>query len=272
MVLTGARGHGIAIETPIGASWVARFWQSGTAAMRKAQSALVLVCLLVSSAWLRGSQHSGSGSAQSQESLNRAADAALALKSARFSLKREGTPAVLDEKNGATFTVADCVYSAPDRVSCDMKVSFKNGKIFQLTRVWIPEGTFQSNPLTHQFVKVPPDASFNGAALFARAGIPQILKTAIQKPQVVGREKIHNRDTLHLKAEVSGRKLNPLIGPTLKLELTYPVDLWVDEQSAVPVQIHVTEPEGNGWLIELSGTDEPINIPTPQLPPTQGLQ
>jgi len=240
--------------------------------MKKVQTALVLVCLLASTAWVRGAQQPGSGSAATQDSLNRAADAALALKSARFSLKREGTPAVLDEKHGATFTVADCVYSAPDRVSCDIKASLKNGKIFKLTRVWVPEGTFQSNPLTHEFGKVPPDSNFNGAALFARTGIPDILKTAIQKPEVVGRENIQNRETVHLKGEVSGGKLNPFMCSTLKPELTYPVDLWVDEQSAVPVQIHVTEPEGNGWLIELSGTDEPINIPTPQLPPTQGLQ
>jgi len=240
--------------------------------MRKTQAALVFVCLLASSAWVNGSPQSGSGSASTQDFLNRAADAALALKSARFSLKREGTPAVLDEKHGATFTVADCVYSAPDRVSCDIKASLKNGKIFKLTRVWVPEGTFQSNPLTHQFGNVPPDANFNGAALFARTGIPDILKTAIQKPEVVGRENIQNRETVHLKGEVSGGKLNPFMGSTLKLELTYPVDLWVDEKSAAPVQIHVTEPEGNGWLIDFSGTDEPINIPTPQLPPPPGLQ
>jgi hypothetical protein len=238
--------------------------------MRKAQTALVLVCLLASSAWAKGSQQSGWGSAATQDSLNRAADAIRALKSARFSLKREGTPAVLDEKNGVTFTVADCVYSAPDRVSCDIKVSLKNGTILQLTRVWVPEGTFQSNPLTRQFGKVPPDSNFNGVALFAKTGISDILKTAIQKPQVVGRETIQNRETLHLKGEVSGRKLNPLMGSTLKLELTYPVDLWMDEKSAAPAQIHITEPEGNGWLIDLSGTDEPISIPTPQLPPPPG--
>src|SRR5262245_44493957 len=141
-------------------------------AMRKAQTALVLGCLLASSAWVKGSQQSGSGSAATQDSLNRAADAILALKSARFSLKREGTPAVLDEKNGVTFTAADCVYSAPDRVSCSIKGSLKNGTILQLTRVWVPEGTFQSNPLTLQFGKVPPDSNFNGVALFARSGIP----------------------------------------------------------------------------------------------------
>src|SRR4029453_777728 len=239
--------------------------------MRKAQTALFLSCLLVSSVWLKGSQqlNPGAGRDAIQNSLNRTADAILALKSTRFSLKREGTPAFLDEKNGITFTVADCVYAAPDRVSCDVKVSLKNGTIVQLTRVWGPEGTFQSNPLPRQFGKAPADSNFNGVLLFARAGIPDILKTAVQKTQVLGREKIQNKDTVHIKGEVSGEKLNRLVGATLKAEVMYPVDLWIDEKSAIPARIHVTEPESNGWLIELFATDEPITIPTPQLPPAK---
>jgi hypothetical protein len=42
---------------------------------------------------------------------------------------------------------------------------------------------------------------------------------------VVNKEKIQNRETLHLKGEVSGEKLNPLIGSTLKPELMYRVDI-----------------------------------------------
>jgi LppX_LprAFG lipoprotein len=209
----------------------------------------------------------GAGSGAFQDYLNRAADAILALKSTRFSLKREGSPAFLDEKNGITFTAADCVYAAPDRVSCNVKVALKNGTIVQLTRVWVPEGTFQSNPLTRQFARMPADSNFNGVVLFARTGIPDILRTGVQKGQLVGREKISNRDTLHLKGDVSGEKLNPLIGATLKPELMYPVDLWIDEKSAHPVQLHVAEPEGGGWFIELAGTDEPVDIPTPRIPP-----
>ncbi len=64
--------------------------------------------------------------------------------------------------------------------------SLKNGTILQLTRVWVPEGTFQSNPLTRQFGKAPADANFNGVVLFAKTGIPEILRTAVQKTQVVG--------------------------------------------------------------------------------------
>jgi hypothetical protein len=37
------------------------------------------------------------------------------------------------------------------------------------------------------------------------------------------------------------------------------------EQSANPVRIHVTEPAGNGWLIELIAVNEPVDIPTPKI-------
>ena len=232
--------------------------------MRKAQTAIFLLCLLASSVWVSGLQQPG-GAVQSY--FNKTADAILALKSARFSIKREGTPAILDEKNQITFTNADCIYAAPDRVSCNIKVALKNGNILQLTRVWVPEGTFQSNPLTKQFGKVPPDSNFNGAVLFAKAGIPAILRTAVQNGQTAGRETIDNRDTLHLKGQVSGAKLNPLVGASLEPTGMYPIDLWIDERSADPARLHVTEPEQKGWLIDLFGINEPITIPTPQLPP-----
>ena len=237
--------------------------------MRKAEAAQVLLCLLASSISITGAEQRKPGASREtvQSYLNRTADAVLALKSTRFSIRREGTPAVLDEKNGITFTTADCAYSAPDRVSCNVKVSLKNGTILQLTRVWVPEGTFQSNPLTRQFGKAPADANFNGVVLFAKTGVPEILRTAVQKAQVVGREAIQNQQTLHLRGEVSGEKLNPLVGSTLKPDVMYPVDCWIDEKSANTARIHVTEPEGNGWLIELFGTNEPVDIPTPQLPP-----
>jgi LppX/LprAFG-like lipoprotein len=237
--------------------------------MRKGHTALFLLCVLVSSVWVEGSHQSNPGGNEgaTQDYLNRTADAILALKSTRFSLKREGTAALLDEKNGITFTAADCVYAAPDRVSCNVRVSLKNGTIVQLTRVWVPEGAFQTNPLTRQFGKAPADSNFNGVLLFAKTGIPEILRTAVQKAQMAGREKIETRDALRLKGEVSGAKLNPLVGATLEPTVMYPVDLWVEEKSANPIRLHVAEPEGKGWLIDLSGINEPVSIPTPQLPP-----
>jgi hypothetical protein len=230
------------------------------------RAALLTLCVFVSSAPLDGVGLQKPGDAKAaQAQLNRSADAILALKSTRFTVNREGTPAVLDAKNNITFTLAECAYAAPDRVSCDVKVSLKNGTILQLTRVWVPEGTFQSNPLTKQFGKAPADSTFNGVLLFAKTGIPDIMRTGVQNPQVVGKERVQNRDTLHLRGEVSGAKLVPFIS-TVKPDGVYPVDLWIDESTAVPAQIHVTEPDSNGWQIELFRVNDPVDVPTPQVP------
>ena len=208
----------------------------------------------------------GQGRMAPQSQLNRAADAVLKLKSAQFTITREGTPAFLDEKTGVTFTTAQCLYAAPDRVSCDVKITSKTGTVLQLTRVWVPEGTFQSNPLTRQYVKVPPDAVFNGALLFAKTGIPEILQNGVAKPQLAGNETVREKNTLHLKGEVKGDRLVPFMGPIFTADQLYPVDLWMEEQTANPVRMHVTEPGGNGWMIDLFAVNTPVDIPTPQVP------
>jgi len=71
--------------------------------------------------------------------------------------------------------------------------------------------------------------------------------------------------------DVRGDKLIPLIGggSTIQPQLTYRLDLWMEEQSANPVRIHVTEPAGNGWRIELSALNAPVDIPTPKIPERQ---
>jgi hypothetical protein len=227
--------------------------------------AVALVGVLAASGTADGVQKPASAAAL-QDQLNRAASAILGLKSTKFRVKREGPPAVLDEKNQITFTDADCAYAAPDRVSCNVKVALKQGTILQLTRVWVPEGTFQSNPLTKQFGKAPADATFNGVLLFAKTGIPDIMRTGVQKVQLVGTEQVQNQNTLHLKGEVAGAKLTPFIS-TIKPDGTYPVDLWIDEKTAMPTQLHVTEPDNSGWQIELFGINDPVDIPTPQIPP-----
>jgi hypothetical protein len=233
--------------------------QASEAVARGVTSAIIAMALAATPMAQRGRP-------TAQGHLNRAADAVLALKSAQFTITREGTPAVLDDKTGVTFTTAQCVYAAPDRVSCDVKITSKTGTVLQLTRVWVPEGTFQNNPLTRQFGKVPPEAVFNGAVLFAKTGVPEILRSGVVNPQVAGNETLREKKTLHLKGEVKGDRLIPFIGQVLNAEQLYPVDLWMEEQTANPVRLHVTETAVNGWLIDLFAINTPVDIPTPKLP------
>jgi hypothetical protein len=234
-------------------------------------SAALLACCLFGSVAAAAVQQprpapAAASTPTAQRELDRAADALLALQSTRFTLEREGAPAVLDETMGITFTAADCSYAAPDRASCNIKVALRNGSVLQLTRVWVPEGAFQSNPLTRQFARLPAQDGFNGAVLFTRTGIPQILRSGVQRAQLVGKERLQTRDTLHITGDVSGRILNALID-TLSPDGTYPVQFWIEEKSGLLVQLHVSEPGGNGWRIVLSSANEPIAIPTPQVPP-----
>ncbi len=239
--------------------------------MKKSLAFVALSWLIASSSGIQVLAQSGPSSPQ--DYLNRAADAVLAFTSTQFTLRREGAPAVLDENAGLTFTAADCSYAAPDRVSCGVRVALKNGSILQLTRVWVPEGVFQNNPLTKQFARLPADSNFNGVALFARTGIPEILRAGVQNAQIVNRaEQVGGKATVHLRGEVSGERLTPLIGSTLDPALAYPVDLWLEDRSFNPVRLHITEPGDNAWLIELFAINEPVDIPTPQVPATPAAQ
>ena len=92
--------------------------------------------------------------------------------------------------------------------------------------------------------------------LFAKTGIPDIMRGGVQKAQAVGKERVQNRDTLH-PGSMSGAKLMPFIS-TVKPDLAYPVDLWIDETTATPLRLHVTEPDSTGWQIELFGTTNPL--------------
>ena len=56
------------------------------------------------------------------------------------------------------------------------------------------------------------------------------------------------------------------MGPIFTADQLYPVDLWMEEQNANPVRMHVTEPGGNGWMIDLFAVNTPVDIPTPQVP------
>lgn len=241
--------------------------------MKNTLTSLALLCLAAAAATSDIQVRAQPAASTPQQYLTRAADAVLALKSAQFTLRREGAPAVLDERAGLTFTAADCTYAAPDRVSCGVRVALKNGSILQITRVWVPEGIFQNNPLTKQFARLPADANFNGVALFARTGIPEILRAGVFEPTIVNKaEQVGGRETVHLRGEVSGERLTPLIGSTLNPSTSYPVDLWMEERTGNPARIHVTEPDGNGWLIELFAINEPVEIPTPQVPAAPAAQ
>ena len=231
--------------------------------MKKNRLSFLLVLTLI---WLAGcggpSTPPPTPTPTPDEWLDRAGEAALAIKSAQFILIREGTPAVLDPATNTTFTEAAGKYQAPDRVSATVKVTLF-GSVVSVQMLWLPEGNYLSNPLTGAFDEAPAEASFNGVAMFAAGGIPGVLKEGIQNATLVGTETIEEVETYHLKGEADGDKLAALTADTLAAGTSYPVDVWMSTTTHNPVRLHIAEPDGNGWMIDLFAFDEPVEINAP---------
>jgi len=196
------------------------------------------------------------------EWLDRAAQAVLDLKSAQFSLLREGAPVVLDPATQITFSEATGKYQAPDRVSATAKITLL-GNVVEIQMLWLPEGAFVSNPLTQTFQPISADTQFNGAALFRAEGLPAVLKDGIRNAAFVGAENIEELITYHLKGRADGAQLAALTAGALAAGTDYDVDVWLDPSSANLVRIHITEADGSGWTIELFAINEAVEIKAP---------
>jgi hypothetical protein len=183
------------------------------------------------------------------------------LKSAQFTLTREGAPVPLDPQTGTAFTEATGHYQAPDRVSASTKVSLGSA-VLEIKWLWLPEGNYVTNPLTGGWTTAP-EIAFNGANIFGAAGIAAILKDGLQNITQVGAEKIDETDTLHFKGEADGAQLAALTAGTLTSGTAYPVDVWLLPTTAEVVRVRITEPDGNGWVIDLFALNEPVEIKAP---------
>ena len=197
-----------------------------------------------------------------QDRLNRGAQAMLDMQSAKFTLIREGEPATLDPSLGLTFSEASGAYQAPDRVEATIKVGLF-GNVIEIRMLWLPEGEFMTNPLTQTFLPTPPELSFDVAALFSPQGFPQVLRDGIQHAEFVASEGLEGVEVEHLRGEADGATLAPLTAGALTPGILYPVDVWIESTTGNVLRVHITEPNDNGWLIELFEIDVPVEISTP---------
>ncbi|MGB7540067.1 MAG: LppX_LprAFG lipoprotein [Anaerolineales bacterium] len=194
--------------------------------------------------------------------LIKAGDAIMGMKSARFRLLREGDPVEFDPTTGMAFSEASGEYLAPDRVHAKVKVAFF-GNVLEMEIYWLPEGVFISNPITLRFEPAPADIGLNGPALFQANGMPAVLKTGIQNPSRIGNEAIEGVDTIHIAGKSDGAALAPLTAGALQSGTLYPVDVWVDRSTFIPVRLHIAEPDGSGWMIDLYDINAEIEIALP---------
>ncbi len=197
-----------------------------------------------------------------RELLDAAAAKTAAASSLRFALVRSGDPVTLDPATGTTFSEASGEFKAPDRVHAKVKV-LSPIAVLTLDFLWLPEGTYATNPFTGTYSKLQAATAFDPAALLGPMGIAATLKAETQKLTLVGKEKLGTADAHHLRGEVDGSKLKGLTGGAV-VAGAHAVDVWIDVATSYIVRINAAEPGGAaGWRLELSDFDRPVEIKGP---------
>ncbi len=197
------------------------------------------------------------------EILDAAAKKTAGASSLRFALLRTGDPVTLDATTGTKFSEASGEFRAPDRVHAKVKV-LTPGAVLTLDFLWLPEGTYATNPFTGAYAKLPAATAFDPTAMLGPTGMPNTLRAEMQKLTLVGKEKVGAADAHHIRGEVDGSKLKALTGGVVVVG-AHTVDVWIDAASSYIIRITAAEPGGAaaGWRLELSDFDKPVEIKGP---------
>ena len=223
---------------------------------------LILASMLLAASLLPGCAAAPSTPSPT-ELLTKTAKDLLALKTAKFTLARQGAPVVMDSATGATFSEATGEYQAPDKVHAKVKLLW-GSVVLPVDLLWLPEGVYMTNPLTGAYSKVSTPPDLNVAALFGADGLPSVLQSGLRSVKLVGKENIEGLDAYHLSGQAEGSKLKALTAGVL-VEGTHTVDVWIESGTSHLLRLQDNEPggTGNAWTLDLFAFDKPVEIKGP---------
>lgn len=198
-----------------------------------------------------------------QEVLADASQAMASAQSLQFAMQRQGEPKPLQlGLLTANLVAADGAYQAPDQIHAAVRLDM-SGTVTEAEVLWLPDGSYvKMAPLFPDFTEFEIGAAMDAPAMFSsETGIPHILAT-LENPTLVGTEDLDGVQTHHINATANGEDLTGLTGvPVAAGGAT--VDIWVEQDTNQVVRLQVTESDGNGWLIDFFGYDEPVEMPAP---------
>lgn len=207
------------------------------------------------------------------EIVSRSAAAMSALPGFHFIIDRSGAPAYVDPDNTISFRRATGDYVAPDRAQASVRVILP-GLVTDLQVISIAAIQWETNPLTGEWMELPPDWGFNPSVLFREdVGLQAVLSTDLTDMTLIGSERLEDGpDTplYHVTGTVAGERLYTmsgfLIGPD-----AVTVSLWIDPESFYLHRVAVTEPvagspEPSLWQIDFQNFAQVVSIEPPVLP------
>ncbi len=197
------------------------------------------------------------------ELLTAAANNLSTAQSLRFSIERQGAPIEIPLPLVTVGVVgADGAYQAPDNIHAVVRTQVGDSQP-EADALWRGgQSYFKFPPFLVSYIPLDLGQSFNVPAIFStNLGIPAML-LRLNNVNVGDVEEINGENIYRITGTANGEDLAGMTGSTLAPgEAT--VEAWVSKDARQLERVIVTESDGNGWVIDFFGYNEPVEIPTP---------
>ncbi len=187
----------------------------------------------------------------------------------RFTLKIEGKT-YIDDAEAIQLIEAEGDLVRPDSVYASFKIKVLGTVTANISLITIGDQYWSTDLVTGKWLPAPPEFTYDPKKLFDdENGIGPVMDK-VENAELVGEEKVDDRECWRVRAIVSQEVVGPLTSNTMKGE-PITVDLWVDMETSDLMRAQLAEPEDNGkddpatWVMDLRDHgDENITIEAPE--------
>ncbi len=193
--------------------------------------------------------------------------ATLAVQSMHFGIEVSGAPVPAEPSGFFALVSMEGDMQRPDGVMATVKVKSITG-VAEVRVVSLAGQQYVTNPITRQWMCVPPGVAFDPAILFdPQVGMEQLLQTDIEDVTLVGIEDLDGRPHYHLRGTVPGERLQAISYGTLGAGAVT-ADLWaeMDTLRATRVVLVDTSTDANRpstWSMQFSEYDKDVDLRVP---------
>ncbi len=193
--------------------------------------------------------------------------ATLNSQSAHFRLSLSGKPVALDASGVTVLNSIEGDLRRPDAVLSILNITLGSA-ISEIRTVSLAGKQYTTNPITRQWMCLPPGSTFDPAVLFAPGiGIEALLVDHFTDVTLVGIETINDRPHYHLRGTLPAEQLRAI---SLNLLGAGPVaaDVWADQSTmrasrVVLVDTDTDPATPSTWTLEFSDYDKTVDVREP---------
>ena len=197
--------------------------------------------------------------------MRQAVEQLLALESAAFSLEHlSGTTALFP---GVLMTKASGEVSIPGRFRITIEAQSQSPKSYiEISIITIDDTSYMTGLFGGRWNEIP-----TGSLPFNLSGLGQTLADivkAVQRPRVIGKERLNGADTLHIEGEVVSQDLGGLV-PGAGQGFPVGLELWLDESQGLLRQVLIigrvipTDEVDTVRRLTLEDINQPVEINPP---------